>query len=212
MTDNINFNDYGNGSFDHADFRNNHEDAKVLHECLAEIKDVSAKMIERAQIITDTIESFCNVMLTPDGRPVDISDKTGRAKLQASVAANSAVLEEVKHTLAGATSKIQAAIPAHIEARFSEEDRNAISSFYKDKRKHYIYLWCGVFLAGVLFMLAIFGSVAYNRKAAKLDNWYEEQKEAIDFGNFMKENNPRTLRSWKTGEWKQEVKKHSPDT
>lgn len=202
MTDNINFNDYGNGSFDNGALHNSRGEAKELQQCLADIKELSASMKENAKIVTDTIESFCNVMLTPDGRPVDISDKVGRAKLQASVAANAKMLETVHQTLDGATSKIQSAIPAHVDARFSDDDRMAISSLYKDKRKYYIYLWCGVFLAGVFSLLAIIGSVMNSKKTAKLNDWYEEQKEAIDFGNYLKENNPRTLRSWRSGEWK----------
>lgn len=39
----------------------------------------------------------------------------------------------------------------------------------------------------------------------QLDCWYEDNAEAIAFGQFYRENFPKQYRDWQTGHWQQDI-------
>ncbi|WP_300879407.1 phage integrase SAM-like domain-containing protein [uncultured Duncaniella sp.] len=45
----------------------------------------------------------------------------------------------------------------------------------------------------------------YENRIGKLDRWYEDNAEAIVFGEFYRENFPKQYRDWQTGGWQQDI-------
>ena len=45
----------------------------------------------------------------------------------------------------------------------------------------------------------------YENRIEQLDRWYEDNAEAIAFGQFYRENFPKQYRDWQTGRWQQDI-------
>lgn len=65
---------------------------------------------------------------------------------------------------------------------------------------------------GICIMGSIFVSRAesytrrdYENRIEQLNRWYEDNAEAIAFGQFYRENFPKQYRDWQTGRWQQDI-------
>ena len=59
---------------------------------------------------------------------------------------------------------------------------------------------CGVLAGIVIGGLVVLAVMVYSKASdyrEKIETPAKEQQEAIDFGNYMKENNPKTLERWR---------------
>lgn len=45
----------------------------------------------------------------------------------------------------------------------------------------------------------------YENRIEQLDRWYEDNADAIAFGQFYRENFPKKYRDWQTGRWQQDI-------
>lgn len=45
----------------------------------------------------------------------------------------------------------------------------------------------------------------YENRIEQLDRWYEDNAEAVAFGQFYRENFPKQYRDWQTGRWQQDI-------
>ena len=45
----------------------------------------------------------------------------------------------------------------------------------------------------------------YKQRISQLENWYEDNADAIAFGQFYRENYPKQYRQWHTGQWQQDI-------
>ena len=107
-------------------------------------------------------------------------------------------------------------IPNAIEATLSEDDRKRLDDNFKS--------WADVFrlhlptfgIVGLFIGICIMGSVLvahsasdtrhdYENRIEQLDRWYEDNDEAIAFGQFYRENFPKQYRDWQTGRWQQDI-------
>lgn len=107
-------------------------------------------------------------------------------------------------------------IPIAIEATLSEDDRKRLDDNFKS--------WTDVFrlhlptfgIVGLVVGICIMGSILVTRSASntrreygnrieQLDSWYEDNAEAIVFGQFYRENFPKQYRDWQTGRWQQDI-------
>ena len=107
-------------------------------------------------------------------------------------------------------------IPTAIEATLSENDRKRLDDNFKS--------WTDVFrlhlpifgIAGLIVGICIMGSILVSRSASdtrrdyetrigQLDRWYEDNAEAVAFGQFYRENFPKQYRDWQTGRWQQDI-------
>ena len=107
-------------------------------------------------------------------------------------------------------------IPNAIEATLSEDDRKRLDDNFKS--------WADVFrlhlptfgIVGLFIGICIMGSVLvahsasdtrhdYENRIEQLDRWYEDNAEAIAFGQFYRENFPKQYRDWQTGRWQQDI-------
>ena len=107
-------------------------------------------------------------------------------------------------------------IPTAIEATLSEDDRKRLDDNFKS--------WADVFrlhlptfgIVGLIIGICIMGSILVSRSASntrreyenrieQLYGWYEDNAEAIAFGQFYRENFPKQYRDWHTGRWQQDI-------
>jgi hypothetical protein len=108
------------------------------------------------------------------------------------------------------------AIPTAIEATLSEDDRKRLDNNFKS--------WTDVFrlhlptfgVIGLVIGICIMGSFLvshsasntkrdYENRIEQLDRWYEDNAEAVAFGQFYRENFPKQYRDWQTGRWQQDI-------
>lgn len=45
----------------------------------------------------------------------------------------------------------------------------------------------------------------YEQRISQLETWYEDNADAIAFGQFYRENFPKQYRQWHTGQWQQDI-------
>ena len=45
----------------------------------------------------------------------------------------------------------------------------------------------------------------YEQRIGQLERWYEDNADAIAFGQFYRENYPKQYRQWHTGQWQQDI-------
>lgn len=107
-------------------------------------------------------------------------------------------------------------IPTAIEATLSEDDRKRLDDNFKS--------WTDVLrlhlptfgIVGLVVGICIMGSILmshsasntkhdYENRIEQLDRWYEDNAEAIAFGQFYRENFPKQYRDWQTGRWQQDI-------
>jgi len=107
-------------------------------------------------------------------------------------------------------------IPIAIEATLSDDDRKRLDDNFKS--------WTDVFrlhlptfgVVGLIVGICIMGSILvshsasetrrdYENRIGQLDRWYEDNAEAIAFGQFYRENFPKQYRDWQTGRWQQDI-------
>lgn len=107
-------------------------------------------------------------------------------------------------------------IPNAIEATLSEDDRKRLDDNFKS--------WADVFrlhlptfgIVGLFIGICIMGSVLvahsasdtrhdYENRIEQLDRWYENNAEAVAFGQFYRENFPKQYCDWQTGRWQQDI-------
>lgn len=45
----------------------------------------------------------------------------------------------------------------------------------------------------------------YEQRISQLERWYEDNADAVAFGQFYRENYPKQYRQWHTGQWQQDI-------
>ncbi len=107
-------------------------------------------------------------------------------------------------------------VPTKIEVRLCDEDRNRIDTNFI-RLRNVIKLHLPLVLSlGALVGICLMGSVSVSKSAydkrlhyeqliQELDNWHQENAEAISFGQFYHENSPKKYREWQTGRWQQDI-------
>ena len=140
------------------------------------------------------ITDLCNVLLKEDGTLVDLCDRAGREKLTKSVKL---------YTELGA--QMMKAIPSSVSAELCDKDRNLMERFYKDRKKYALTLLFSVLLTGLLMGIALYGFASNRIRSRELDEWYLENRNAIDFGNFIRQESPSIWDYWHSGRWQDDV-------
>lgn len=125
---------------------------------------------------------------------VDLSDKAGREKLMKSVNINTDL-----------ASQILKAIPSEVSAELSEKDRNLMERFYKDRKTYALTLLFCILMTGLLMGIALYGIANNKIRSSELEEWYQKNRTAIDFGNFVREEKPSMWNYWHSGRWQQSV-------
>ncbi len=113
-------------------------------------------------------------------------------------------------------AEILRSIPRSIQAQLNDEDREKLDSNFKSWRDVFkLYLpalgivgmTVGIILTGC-FLLSNKSSGTkheYEQRISQLETWYEDNADAIAFGQFYRENFPKQYRQWHTGQWQQDI-------
>lgn len=144
--------------------------------------------------LADMVADMSSVLLKEDGTLVDLSDRAGREKLAKSVKLN---------TELGA--KMMKAIPSAVTAELCDKDRNLMERFYKDRKAYARTLMFSILMTGLLMGIALYGIASNRIRSSELEKWYKENRTAIDFGNFIRQESPSTWNYWYSGRWQRDV-------
>ncbi len=113
-------------------------------------------------------------------------------------------------------AEILRSIPRSIKAQLSDEDREKLDSNFKNWKDVFrLYLpalgimgmTVGIILTGCFFLSNKSSGTKheYEQRISQLETWYEENADAIAFGQFYRENYPKQYRQWHTGQWQQDI-------
>jgi hypothetical protein len=144
--------------------------------------------------LADMVADMSSVLLKEDGTLVDLSDRTGREKLTKSVKLNTEL-----------GTKMMKAIPSAVTAELCENDRQLMEKFYKDRKAYARTLMFSILMTGLLMGIALYGIASNKIRSGELEKWYRENRNAIDFGNFIRQESPSTWNYWHSGRWQRNV-------
>lgn len=107
-------------------------------------------------------------------------------------------------------------IPTKVVARLSDDDRKTLASNFrswKDVIRLYlpsiaiVGFTVGIILMGsiMLYVFAADKKETYEQRISQLDRWYDDNAEAVAFGQFYRENYPKQYRQWHNGQWQQDI-------
>lgn len=124
-----------------------------------------------------------------------------RKDLNDNIKKNTEAVKAMKATIAEAPKKMLEAIPRSVNAEFCEDNRKRFDLFFK--RMGCFVDWvipCSVVVGIVISGLVVLAATSYSKACdykEKMEAQAKERQEAIDFDNYMKENNPKTLERWR---------------
>lgn len=115
-----------------------------------------------------------------------------------------------------ALTAVLRSVPTSVKAELSEEDRKRLDSNFKNWKDVFrlyiptfgiIALAIGLILTGSLMLMNTASDTKreYEQRIIQLDRWYDDNAEAISFGQFYRENYPKQYRQWHNGQWQQDI-------
>lgn len=180
---------------------------------LGTIADRLEKSTARTEAIVKNEEELAGVifdtLLDDDG---SIKDFGHSAEIRGMIKESGRQSEQAVASLNEAVK----AVPSNIKVEFCGEDRKRLDSNFKSWKDvfqlHIPAFSFGGLLVGIILtgsiMLTIFASDTkreYEHRIGQLDKWYEDNADAIAFGQFYRENYPKQYRQWHTGQWQQDI-------
>lgn len=180
---------------------------------LTDIVERLEKTADRKETIVKNEEELAGVifdtLLDDDGSIKDFTHSTEIREL----------IEETRKQQERAKAALTAvlrSVPTSVKAELSEEDRKRLDSNFKNW-KDVFRLYIPAFgIVGVIVGLILTGSLMlmntasdtkrkYEQRISQLDRWYDDNAEAISFGQFYRENYPKQYRQWHNGQWQQDI-------
>ena len=154
-----------------------------------------------SRAISDYLDSFSSLMVHPDGSLADLSDRGGRKDLNYNIKKNTEAVETMSVKIAETPKKMLEAIPESVKAEFCMADRERFDRLFKRMGRFVDWaIPCSVVVGIVIGGFTILAAMGYSKACdyrEKMETQAKEQKETIDFGNYMKEKNPKTLKIWR---------------
>ncbi len=107
-------------------------------------------------------------------------------------------------------------IPTTVKADLSDEDRKRLDNNFQSRKDVFRLYLPALSVVGLVIGIVLTGSIMlsnsatdtkreYEQRVSQLDAWYEENADAIAFGQFYRENYPKQYREWHTGQWQQDI-------
>lgn len=157
------------------------------------VKQANA-LLQNIKRLTDMTADMGSVLLKEDGTLVDLSDRAGRERLERSVNLNTEL-----------GTRMMKAIPSSVTAELCEKDRNLMERFYKDRKTYALTLISSAIITGMLMCIALFGILSNKNRSGELEEWYRENRTAIEFGYFIRQENPSLWKYWQSCRWQHDV-------
>ena len=107
-------------------------------------------------------------------------------------------------------------IPTSVRAELGEEDRKLLDSNFRSWKDVFRLYLPSFGIVGAIVGIILTGSIMlsnsasdakreYEQRISQLERWYEDNADAIAFGQFYRENYPKQYRQWHTGQWQQDI-------
>ncbi len=180
---------------------------------LSGIADRFEKAASRNEAIVKNEEELAGVifdlLLDDDG---SVKDFGHAAEIQALID-NARKLQERGIANLGEIIK---SVPTSVKAELGEEDRKRLDSNFKNW-KDVLRLYLPTFgIVGAIIGIVLTGCIMlsnsasdakreYEQRIGQLDRWYEDNADAVAFGQFYRENYPKQYRQWHTGQWQHDI-------
>ncbi|GJG37882.1 hypothetical protein PRLR5107_27650 [Prevotella lacticifex] len=145
---------------------------------------------------SDTIQALADILLEPDGKLKDLSDKKGRLKLLDAITNNCAKQDETKVLMFKLPQSIAKVIPAKVNAELCDDDRKRIDNLQAHYFKVFLLGIASAILFGFLFVITVYKSWKFNDVKEQHELYYKHKQEIIDFGKYIKNRYPDTFTSW----------------
>ena len=180
---------------------------------LTDIVERLEKTADRKEAIVKNEEELAGVifdtLLDDDSSIKDLTHSTEIREL----------IEETRKQQERAKAALTAvlrSVPTSVKAELSEEDRKRLDSNFKNWKDVFrlyiptfgiIALAIGLILTGSLMLMNTASDTKreYEQRISQLDRWYDDNAEAISFGQFYRENYPKQYRQWHNGQWQQDI-------
>lgn len=159
-----------------------------------QITNTMGRLTHSVDDLTGVTTGLGNTLTNPDGSVVDISDKVGRQE-------DRQVLENIQTQI----NAILGRVPSSLKAEVCEEDRSRLDKvllYFKHERWLLIFLFV---VAGFLFGTLCMGLNDARFRSNELETWYHDQRDAICFGHYLREHNPKLYEYWYSGRWQRKV-------
>lgn len=199
---------------------NNGGDAANLKEATGKKREELTKEQEKdvkelISGLSDMVTSLFGILMLPNGKLVDFSDKEGRKQLRDTVLVFKTKIEDAINdaTLAnkGYAEAIGKAIPKKVDAEMVEEDRNRIDWLRRFWKWCIMSIFAVVLISGATFYFSGKKMGSANEKEAFADDlmvsakqWYEDNNSAMNFGKYLKEHEPTIYKHWHSGRWQRD--------
>lgn len=151
-------------------------------------------LLQNIKRLADMTADMGCVLLKEDGTLVDLSDRAGRERLERAVNLNTEL-----------GTRMMKAIPSSVTAELCDRDRNLMERFYKDRKTFVLTLISSAIITGMLMCVALFGIVSNRNRSGELEEWYRENRTAIEFGYFIRQESPSLWEYWQSGRWQHDV-------
>ena len=180
---------------------------------LSGIADRFEKAASRNEAIVKNEEELAGVifdlLLDDDG---SVKDFGHAAEIQALID-NARKLQERGIANLGEIIK---SVPTSVKAELGEEDRKRLDSNFKSWKDVFRLYLPSFGIVGAIVGIILTGSIMlsnsasdakreYEQRISQLERWYEDNADAVAFGQFYRENYPKQYRQWHTGQWQQDI-------
>ncbi len=186
---------------------------KKTVSALSGIADRFEKAASRNEAIVKNEEELAGVIFDL------LLDDDGSVKDFGHAAEIRGLIDEAWKQQERATSTIAAmlrSVPTSVKAELSEEDRKRLDSNFKSWKDVFrlylpafgiVALAVGIILTGSLMLMNTAADTKreYEQRISQLERWYEDNADAVAFGQFYRENYPKQYRQWHTGQWQQDI-------
>ena len=180
---------------------------------LTDIVERLEKTADRKEAIVKNEEELAGVifdtLLDDDSL---IKDFTHSTEIQELIEETRKQQERAKAAL----TAVLRSVPTSVKAELSEEDRKRLDSNFKNWKDVFrlylptfgiVALAVGLILTGSLMLMNTAADTKreYEQRISQLDRWYDDNAEAISFGQFYRENYPKQYRQWHNGQWQRDI-------
>ena len=115
-----------------------------------------------------------------------------------------------------AIAAILRSVPTSVKAELSEEDRKRLDSNFRSWKDVFRLYLPSFGIVGAIVGIILTGSIMlsnsasdakreYEQRISQLERWYEDNADAVAFGQFYRENYPKQYRQWHTGQWQHDI-------
>lgn len=163
----------------------------------------SEEMRRAAEQIIGIGQDFCSLFVTETGQLKDFTDKEGRKNLQKAVENLQKQVDGIEPTMHDHEERTKAlcqetlhAIPSEITTQFCKQDRTRLDFFQDKLNKYGKAVIVGLVITGIVLGIAMYIGAINTKYANELKEIENENAQALEFGKFMRENNPKTWNRW----------------